>query len=82
MLRSASSASEDVGSLVMATVNAPARRASASISIVSSVRPVVEMPIATVSESWMAALVEAAVDLRPGVRRNPDAVEPALQLVG
>ena len=57
MLRSASSASGEVGSLVMATVNAPARRASASISIVSSVRPVVEMPIATVFESWMAALV-------------------------
>ncbi|HUH48740.1 MAG TPA: elongation factor G, partial [Mycoplana sp.] len=37
--KSASSASEDVGSLVIATVNAPLRPASASISIVSSVRP-------------------------------------------
>jgi len=57
MLRSASSASDDVGSLVIATVNAPLRPASASISIVSSVRPVAEMPMATVSESWIAALV-------------------------
>ena len=43
--------------MVIATVNAPLRPASASISIVSSVRPVAEMPMATVSESWIAALV-------------------------
>jgi hypothetical protein len=57
MLSAAMSAIAEAGLFVMATVRAPARPASASICSVSSVRPVVEIPIATVSSSWIAALV-------------------------
>jgi hypothetical protein len=60
MVRSASSARAEVGLLVMATVRAPARPASSSISMTSSVRPVVEMPIATVPGPWIAALASPA----------------------
>ena len=82
MLRSASSASGEAGLLVIATVSAPARPASVSIWMVSSVRPVVEMPIATVSVVLDRRAGQAGVHLGPGVRAEPDPVEPALQLLG
>ncbi len=56
---SATSAIGERGKLVMATVVAPCRRASASTSIVSMVSPVCETPIATSPGPSSAALVSA-----------------------
>ena len=71
MVRSATSASGDAGLLVIATVRAPARPASVSIWMISSVRPVVEMPIATVSASWIAALVRPMCTSDQAYARTP-----------
>lgn len=54
---SAPTASQESASVVIATVSAPAARACASISMVSSVRPVFEMPTATQAPSCRTALV-------------------------